>query len=134
MQTARASHTPPLRRRPIFAACALAALAGLLVTPGSASSQTTDPDSTIIRTMPDPPTPKRVRVPTSHANVQMGPSSGQQILVLVPQGTELNVLARNKEWLQVEITPAMRKTGMVMRWYKNEDRGWMHDSTVEAIQ
>ena len=23
---------------------------------------------------------------------------------------------------------------MVMRWYKNEDRGWMHDSTVELVK
>jgi len=30
----------------------------------------------------------------------------------------------------VRLTPDLRKTGMVMRWYKDEDRGWMHDSTV----
>jgi uncharacterized protein YgiM (DUF1202 family) len=76
---------------------------------------------------------KRVRVPTSHANVHMGPGSGQQVLVLVSKGTELNVLGRKGEWLQVELTPEMRKTGMVMRWYKNETSGWMHDSTVEPV-
>jgi hypothetical protein len=32
----------------------------------------------------------------------------------------------------VQLTPDLRKTGMVMRWYKNEDRGWMHDSTVAS--
>jgi hypothetical protein len=79
------------------------------------------------------PTPQRVRVPTSYANVHMGPSSGQEVLVLVPRGTELTVVGRDKEWLQVELTPEMRKTGMLMRWYKNETRGWMHDSTVEAV-
>jgi uncharacterized protein YgiM (DUF1202 family) len=77
---------------------------------------------------------ERVRVPTSYANVHMGPSSGQQVLVLVPRGTILTVLGRDKEWIQVRLTPDLRKTGMVMRWYKNEDRGWMHDSTVEAVK
>ena len=78
--------------------------------------------------------PERVRVPTSYANVHMGPSSGQEILVLVPRGTVLTVLGRDKEWIQVQLSPALRKTGMVMRWYKNEDRGWMHDSTVEPVK
>lgn len=75
----------------------------------------------------------RVLVPTSHANVHMGASSGQQVLVLVPKGTELTVTDRRGEWIQVQLTPELRKTGMVMRWYKNEDRGWMHDSTVQRI-
>jgi uncharacterized protein YgiM (DUF1202 family) len=76
---------------------------------------------------------ERVRVPTSHANVHMGPSSGQQVLVLVPRGTVLTVLARKGEWLQVQLLPELRKTGMVMRWYKNETSGWMHDSTVVPV-
>lgn len=76
----------------------------------------------------------RVRVPTSYANVHMGPSSGQQVLVLVPQGTVLNVVGRDNEWVQVELTPELRKTGMVMRWYQNEEMGWMHDSTVEVVE
>jgi uncharacterized protein YgiM (DUF1202 family) len=75
----------------------------------------------------------RVRVPTSYANVHMGPSSGQQVLVLVPKGTELTVTDRRGEWIQVQLTPDLRKTGMVMRWYKNETHGWMHDSTVERL-
>jgi uncharacterized protein YgiM (DUF1202 family) len=79
-------------------------------------------------------TGERVRVPTSHANVHMGPNTTTQVLVLVPRGTVLNVLARDKEWVQVQLTPDLRKTGMVMRWYKNEDRGWMHDSTVELVK
>jgi prophage antirepressor-like protein len=44
------------------------------------------------------------------------------------------VLGRDKEWVQVQLSPELRKTGMVMRWYKNEDRGWMHDSTVEIVK
>ena len=77
---------------------------------------------------------ERVRVPTSYANVHMGPSSGQEVLVLVPRGTILTVLGRDKEWIQVRLTPELRKSGMLMRWYKNEDRGWMHDSTVEIVK
>lgn len=73
---------------------------------------------------------ERVRVPTTHANVHMGPSSGQEVLVLVPRGTVLTVLARKGEWIQVQLSPELRKTGMLMRWYKNETSGWMHDSTV----
>src|SRR5918999_4128475 len=72
----------------------------------------------------------RVRVPTSHANVHMSAGSGSEVLVLVPRGTVLTVLARKGEWLQVQLSPELRKTGMVMRWYMNETGGWMHDSTV----
>jgi uncharacterized protein YgiM (DUF1202 family) len=92
---------------------------GLLNSPPSAFSQATS---------------ERVRVPTSHANVHMGPSSGTEVLVLVPKGTVLTVLRRDKEWIQVQLSPDLRKTAMVMRWYKNEDRGWMHDSTVEVVK
>jgi uncharacterized protein YgiM (DUF1202 family) len=77
---------------------------------------------------------EQARVPTSYANVHMGPSSGSEVLVLVPRGTVLTVLGRDKEWIQVQLSPELRRTGMVMRWYKNEDRGWMHDSTVELVK
>jgi hypothetical protein len=80
------------------------------------------------------PPPERVRVPTSYANVHMASSSGAEVLVLVPRATILTVLSRDKEWIQVRLTPELRKSGMVMRWYKNEDRGWMHDSTVEVVK
>jgi uncharacterized protein YgiM (DUF1202 family) len=76
---------------------------------------------------------ERVRVPTTHANVHMNAGSGSEVLVLVPRGTVLTVLARKGEWLQVQLSPELRKTGMVMRWYKNETSGWMHDSTVEPV-
>ena len=75
----------------------------------------------------------RVRVPTSHANVHVGPSTGAVLLVMAPKGTTLTVTGRDKEWVQVELTPDLRTTGLVVRWYNNETRGWMHDSTVEAI-
>jgi len=80
------------------------------------------------------PTGERVRVPTSHANIQAAPSSGAQILVLAPRGTVLNVLGRDKEWVQVQLIPELRKTGILMRWYRNETSGWMHDSTVEIVK
>lgn len=80
------------------------------------------------------PTGERVRVPTSHANIQAAPSSGAQILVLAPRGTVLNVLGRDKEWIQVQLIPELRKTGILMRWYRNETSGWMHDSTVEVVK
>lgn len=80
-----------------------------------------------------PPAAERVRVPGRHANVHMGPNTTTEVLVLVPRDTVLAVLARDKEWVQVRLTPELRKTGMVMRWYKNEDRGWLHDSTVAPV-
>ena len=80
-----------------------------------------------------PPTASSVSGP-SHANVHMGPNTTTEVLVLVPRDTVLTVLARDKEWVQVRLTPDLRKTGMVMRWYRNEDRGWMHDSTVVAAR
>ena len=75
-----------------------------------------------------------VRVPTSHANVHMGPSSGQQLLWMAPEGTVLPVIGRQGEWLLVQLSPELRETGIVMRWYRNEDRGYMHESTVEFVE
>jgi hypothetical protein len=51
-----------------------------------------------------------------------------------PRDAVLTVLTRDKEWVQVQLTPELRKTGLVMRWYKNEVRGWMHDSTVVPVK
>ena len=76
----------------------------------------------------------QVIVPTSGANIHMSAGSGAELLVTVPKGTVLTVLARDKEWLQVQLTPELRKTGRVYRWYKNEDKGWMHDSTVQLVK
>jgi hypothetical protein len=75
----------------------------------------------------------QVRIPEkqTNANVHMGPSSGQVILVLVPAGTVLTVVERRGEWLGVRLTPELRKLGIPMRWYKNEERGWIHQSQAE---
>jgi Bacterial SH3 domain len=75
----------------------------------------------------------RVRVPTSHANIHSGPNTGNEVLVLAPKGTELEMIGRRGEWIQVRLPQALRKTGILMRWYKNETSGWMHDSTVEFL-
>jgi uncharacterized protein YgiM (DUF1202 family) len=80
------------------------------------------------------PTGERVRIKAAHANVQTGPTSGNEVLVLAPKGTILPVLARRGEWVQVGLSPELRKTGMVMRWYKNENNGWIHDSMLEGVK
>ncbi len=98
-------------------------LAFAFLLPIAASMQTAAPTST-----------ERARVPTSHANVHMSSGSGSEILILVPNGTVLTVIGRSGEWVQVQLSPELRKTGMVMRWYKNETSGWMHDSTVEITK
>jgi len=77
---------------------------------------------------------EEVRVPKRHANVHAGPQSGSDILVLVPQGTVLPVLERRGPWLVVELSPKLRELGTPMRWYKDEKRGFMHESTVEFVK
>jgi uncharacterized protein YgiM (DUF1202 family) len=80
------------------------------------------------------PTGERVRVKTGHANVHTGPTSGNEVLVLAAKGTVLPVLARRGEWVQVAISPDLKKTGMTMRWYKNESNGWIHDSMLDVLK
>ncbi|HQZ16080.1 MAG TPA: hypothetical protein PLD86_04305 [Vicinamibacteria bacterium] len=97
------------------------ALVTLLVT-GSAFGQTPAPQAQAVKEV--------ATVPTSHASVHMAAGSGSELLLLVPKGTVLPVMGRKGEWVQVRLTPELRKTSIVIRWYKNEDNGWMHDSTV----
>ena len=80
------------------------------------------------------PTGELVRVKVGHANVHTGPTSGNEVLVLAAKGTVLPVLAHRGEWVQVGLSPELRKTGMVMRWYKNENNGWIHDSLLESVK
>ena len=75
----------------------------------------------------------RVRVRTGHANVHSGPNSGNEVLVLAPKGSVMPMIGRRGEWIQVQLSPELRKTGILMRWYKNETTGWMHDSMVEFL-
>jgi hypothetical protein len=89
---------------------------------------------------------EQARVPTSHANIHETPGSGSALLVIVPKDTVLPIIGRRGEWVQVRLSPELRKTGIVIRWYEGkreiirrgeritiggEDNGWMHDSTVE---
>lgn len=104
----------PGTRRIFLSAAALLLLAGLT------SAQTSAPT----------PTKEQATVPNRGANIHMSSSSGAELLVVVPKGTVLPVIGRKGEWVQVRLSPELRKTSMVMRWYKNEDNGWMHDSTV----
>ena len=91
----------------------------------------------------------QARVFTSYANVHDGPSTNNVPLVLVPEGTVLPILSRRGEWIEVGLSPELRETGMVMRWYQgrheiirrgvlitvgDEESGWMHDSTVEISE
>ena len=80
------------------------------------------------------PTGEVVRVKAGHANIHTGPTSGNEVLVLPAKGTLLPVLARRGEWIQVALSQELRKTGMVMRWYKNENNGWIHDSMIDVVK
>ena len=80
------------------------------------------------------PTGEVVRVKAGHANIHTGPTSSNEVLVLAPKGTLMQVLERRGEWIRVALSPELRKTGMVMRWYKNENNGWIHDSMIDAIK
>src|SRR5262245_36357161 len=80
------------------------------------------------------PTGELVRVKTGHANVHSGPTSGNEVIVLAAKGTVLPVLARRGEWVQVGLSPDLRKTGMVMRGYKSENNGCIHESMIEETE
>ncbi len=89
---------------------------------------------------------EQARVPTSHAAVHDAPTTASVMMVMVPEGTVLPVIGRQGEWVQVQLSPELRETSIVLRWYEgrhdivqrgeaktigDEDTGWMHDSTVE---
>jgi uncharacterized protein YgiM (DUF1202 family) len=109
-------------------------LAATLMIPLSAEAQRGRGQGTGAAAQAPQPTGEKVRVKAGHANVQTGPTSGNEVLVLAAKGTILPVLARRGEWVQVGLSPELRKTGMVMRWYKNENNGWIHDSMLEVVK
>jgi Bacterial SH3 domain len=113
-----------------------AAIAGVLVTAAPARAQGQPQrggQGQAIQAPADAKVLARVRVPTSHANIHSGPSTGNELLVVAPKGTEMAMVGRRGEWIQVQLPQTLRKTGILMRWYKNETSGWMHDSTVEFL-
>jgi len=61
-------------------------------------------------------------------------SSAAIVIVNVPQNTVLNVFEHRGAWYAVQLTPELRKTATPMRWYHNETRGYMHESTVEEVK
>jgi hypothetical protein len=77
-----------------------------------------------------------IRVPErqTHTDVKAEASSGSIVIVLIPSGTTLPVVKRQGEWLQVKLSPALRHAGIPMRWYKNEDLGFVHESTVDVMK
>lgn len=78
---------------------------------------------------------QHVRVPDrqAHTDVKAGPTSTSIALVLIPSGTTLPLVKRQGEWLQVRLSPDLRRTGMPVRWYRNEELGFVHESTVEIV-
>jgi hypothetical protein len=79
---------------------------------------------------------EHVRVPPrqTHTDVKAEASSGSIVLVLIPAGTTLPIVKRQGEWLQVKLSPELRRTGIPMRWYRNEDLGFVHESTVDVVK
>ncbi len=89
---------------------------------------------------------EQARVPTSHAAIHDAPTTASVMMLMVPEGTVLPVIGRQGEWVQVQLSPELRETSIVLRWYEgrhdivqrgevstigDENTGWMHDSTVE---
>lgn len=79
---------------------------------------------------------EHIRVPErqTHTDVKAGPSSGSIALVLIPAGTVLPMVGRQGEWLQIKLSPDLRKRGIPVRWYNNEEAGYVHESTVEVLK
>jgi hypothetical protein len=67
-------------------------------------------------------------------DVKAASSSNAIVLVLIPRGTMLPIVGREGEWIRVKLSPELRKAGVPMRWYKNEEFGFVHDSTVEIMR
>jgi len=123
-----------MRTTTLRAAAFACALAAVLLLPAAAHGQQRGGQGQPEAGAPPKPTGERVRVKVGHANVHMGPTTVNEVIVLAPKGTVLPVLSRRGEWVQVAISPALRKTGMVMRWYKNETNGWIHDSLLDVVK
>lgn len=125
----------PIPLRTIFSVTAIA-LVHVGIAPGQAGAQGQPQrggQGQSIQAPADAKVLAQIRVPTSHANIHSGPSTGNEVLVLAAKGTVMPMVGRRGEWIQVRLSPEMRKTGILMRWYKNENSGWMHDSTVEFL-
>jgi hypothetical protein len=70
------------------------------------------------------------------ANMHAGVGTAPVVLFMLPAGTVLPVIERTGRdgvWVVVSITPEVRKKATRMRW-RDEDRGYVHASTVEFIK
>ncbi len=70
----------------------------------------------------------------TQTDVKAGPTSNAQVLVLIPAGTTLPLVKRQGEWVQVKLSPDLRTSGVPMRWYRDEELGFVHESTVEIVK
>jgi hypothetical protein len=91
-------------------------------------------ESTVQVLKEKPPPQQYARVAQTNADIKQGSSSGSVVLVLVPKGTTLPIVGRQGEWLQVRLSPELRQLGTPMRWYLNEEAGFVHESLVEVIK
>jgi hypothetical protein len=69
------------------------------------------------------------------ANMHAGVGTAPVVLFMLPAGTVLPVIERTGRdgvWVVVRITPEVRKQATRIRW-RNEERGYVHASTVEFI-
>ena len=69
------------------------------------------------------------------ANMHAGVGTSPVVLFMLPAGTVLPVIervGRDGVWVTVRITPEVRKQATRMRW-RNEERGFVHASTLEFI-
>ena len=77
-----------------------------------------------------PASTEQARILTGYATVHETPSSGSALLVLVSEGTVLPIIGRRGQWVQLRLSPQLRETGMVMRWYEERQdiirRGGTH--------
>jgi uncharacterized protein YgiM (DUF1202 family) len=123
-----------MRMHTIAAAAIALALQSLTVVPAHAQGQAPRGGQGEALLAPaDAKVLAQVRIPVNHANIHTGPSTGNEVIVLAVKGTVMPMVGRRGEWLQVQLSPDLRKTGMPMRWYKNEGSGWVHDSMVEFV-
>jgi hypothetical protein len=70
------------------------------------------------------------------ANMHAGVGTSPVVLFMLPAGTVLPVIERTGRdgvWVVVQVTPEVRKRATRMRW-RNEERGYVHASTVEFIK
>jgi hypothetical protein len=70
------------------------------------------------------------------ANMHAGLGTASVVLFMMPAGTVLPVVERTGRdgvWVIVQVTPEVRKRATRMRW-RNEERGYVHASTVEFIK